>query len=1290
MRELGPPVNEEFRGTARFSVRKRIGSGGMGVVYHAYDRQRGLDVALKTLRFADATAIYRLKKEFRSLAGVSHPNLVTLHELVNEGDLWFFTMELVRGSSFIDYVTRPDEEEHNTMDVARAPKTKLLVEDEITEVSTTVSTAKHTLKSMARMVPLSPLPIPQQEGIRPNLNLPRLYSSLRQLVDGLSALHRSGLLHRDIKPSNVLVTRSGRVVILDFGVALEVATNLKESSSGASSAGLAGTFAYMAPEQGTEETLSSAADWYSVGVMLFEALTGQLPFPGAGLDVLVRKNREAAPAPSSFVSGVPADLETLCSELLDRDPDRRPSGAAILERLGGAKSQSSISSFGLSEDPDQVPGKGGPFIGRNRHLASLDEAFAASKNRPVALYVRGDSGIGKTTLVKQFLHDLRRREDVVVFSGRCYERENVPFKALDSSIDALSRYLSRLPKDEINLFIPRGVRALARLFPVLERVEAVARAPRLPAQTPDQQELRRRAFRALKDLLARIAADRPVVLFIDDLQWSDTDSAALLIDLFGPPDPPPLLLIACFRSEDEATSPALLEVLRARLAPETEVRSLTVGALSDAEAVDLALTHLARSDDAAQRRAEEIAHEAAGSPFFVDVLARYARKESVTQGSDPEIRLDAIFERRLAKLAEPARRLLEVVAVAGRPIERDVAAWAAELSARDESGVLEALRAAHLVRTAQTSGSEILETYHDRIRAAVNRGLGKEKLAERHRDLARALEARRRDDHEALFFHYKESGDDRAAGQHAAAAGDQAARSLAFDRAAALYRTALPLERDLSSRRELSIKLASALANAGRGAEAARIYLDSARTADRDRSIELKRHAMEQYLLSGHVDTGLAVLDQVLEAVEMKVPRTTKGAFASRMLKQAQLWKKGLSFTERPPESQDKETLLRVDILWGAATGLGLVDFLRGADFQARHILEAINAGDPYRFVRAVAMEATYAGAAGSKSEKRALELISMAEETASRLQHPHAMALVAVSRGATSFLSGRWTDAMTQLDRADHQLRDTCTGAFWELALARIFFHGALYFLGKISELSRFVNYHMDEAEIRGDLLQSTSHRIGHSNFVWLAADNPERARRLVDEAMGRWSHSGYHLQHCLALLARARSCIYLGRGTEAFEVVEAEATRLKSSMLTRTQFLRVDVAAARARAALAAAEEGGDVGDLISVAAFEADQLDDERVRWADGLAALTRAGISILKRRDAEALESLERAERIFEETQMALYASVCRFRRGELLGGDAGRALVTAAAEWMRGQAIKNPRLITQVFLPSIHR
>ena len=169
-------------------MRRQLGAGGMGVVYEVHDRVRREVVALKTLLRARAADIYRLKREFRSLADVAHPNLVSLYELVVEGADCFFTMELVHGVNLVEYVRG--------------------------------SAATAALRAE------------------------RVRHVFRQLVEGIGALHRKGKLHRDIKPSNILVTPGGRVVILDFGLAGDIVPD--DAAIGES---MAGTPAYLAPER---------------------------------------------------------------------------------------------------------------------------------------------------------------------------------------------------------------------------------------------------------------------------------------------------------------------------------------------------------------------------------------------------------------------------------------------------------------------------------------------------------------------------------------------------------------------------------------------------------------------------------------------------------------------------------------------------------------------------------------------------------------------------------------------------------------------------------------------------------------------------------------------------------------------------------------------------------------------------------------------------------------------------------------------------------------------------------
>ena len=1237
-------LEDDFTSTDRFKVLRRLGKGGMGVVYEVVDREHDEHVALKTLKRLSANAVLRFKNEFRALQDIHHPNLVRLGELFERQGKWFFTMELIEGVSLLEYVRadggRPDAQPQSE-DRGETP---------------TLPTDGDEPEEDAE--PKKALPRGYDEE--------RLRSVLAQLASAICALHKTQQVHRDIKPSNILVTRGGQVKLLDFGLVTESPEKRIWADDH-----LVGTVSYMAPEQAAQKPVGPAADWYSVGVLLYQALTGKLPVRGTTEEVLFLKQAIEPVAPSQ-IARVPVDLEELCMALLRIDPSSRPDGAEVLRRLAA---------------PDMESGRVSrtPFVGRAGELVQLHGAFAAMRaGKRIAVLVDGESGVGKSAIARRFVQGLRRdHPGTVILLGRCYERESVPYKAVDGAIDSLTRYLTTLPSITVSKLLPEHMGLVGKVFPVMRRVEAIARATR-PPDNIDPVVLRARLFAAFRELWQRVARSAPLVVVIDDLQWADEESLALLDEILREPDAPPLLLVATVRAASKnEVGFRNVQDLAARIGG--DVRTVHVGTLprEDAYALVRSLAEGTSVDEGPD--ASAIAEAAGGHPLFIDELVR--QRLTRKRAGGPE-RLDEVLYARASALEPAARHVLSIVALAGTPLVQETAARAAGMDFSALARVVTPLRAQNLVRTSGVQRSNLVEPYHDRVREAVVERLPSDERRRLHGRLALALEASGEADPEALAVHFEGAGDRTRASEYAESAADDAAQKLAFDRAARLYRRALDLRpRQASEGSALLAKLGHALANAGRGGEAARAYLGAVEGARAEDVLDLRRRAAEQLLRSGLIDDGVEQLRVVLASIGMTLPTSPWSAVASLLLRRAQVRLRGIGFKERRAEEISPGELVRADICWSAGIALGMVDTVRGAHFQARGLLLALQVGEQYRVARALAGEAAFAAAPGREAKERAERLLAEARGAAEKVGHPFVLAWAALAEGIATYLLGEFGRCHEASVRAKAMF-EGCTGVAWERETADLYAILSAFYLGRMKDQIRLVERGRREADERGDLFASTYVRSGLAIMSWLARDDVEGARREVADTMQRWSQRGYFLAHFWCFIASAQTDLYAGEAERTYQRVKDEWPALGRSLLPRSiQIVRVEAHHLRARGAVALAVLADERrrASLLKEAERDASELMGEQTAYATPLAMLIRAAVLFQREDRAGAAALLDEAARAFDAADMPLYVAAARHRRGTLTG-DAG--VVAQAEAWMASEDIQSPARMVAMLAPGL--
>lgn len=456
----------------------------------------------------------------------------------------------------------------------------------------------------------------------------------------LDAIHRQGIIHKDIKPRNILMNPLTREVkLIDFNSATELS---REHQDGNLAGRLEGSLPYLSPEQTgrMNRDVDYRSDYYSLGVTFFELLTGTLPFTATDVVGWIHCHiSKPAPDPAAVNPAVPQMLAMIVRRLMAKNPEERYQSArgllADLERCQREWTQTGrIDRFALgAQDVSERFQVSQKLFGREPEVAALVDAFeSASQGAAKLLLVSGYSGVGKSSLIHELQRAVVRLRGTFVTGKFDQLERNVPYKALLQALRGLIRHLLSEPEERLaawrrDLGAALGAhgQVIVDLIPEFEQV--IGRQPPVPDLNPHEARARlQRLFRELMKAVAR--PDRPLIIFIDDLQWTDASTLELLVSLLGDEGLRHTLFIGAFR-DNEVKEGDLLSLTLRQLEAErpASVSRMVLQPLSEESLRHLVADTLRCDPEASAPLASLIFQKTAGNPFFANELLRMLHRE---------------------------------------------------------------------------------------------------------------------------------------------------------------------------------------------------------------------------------------------------------------------------------------------------------------------------------------------------------------------------------------------------------------------------------------------------------------------------------------------------------------------------------------------------------------------------------------------------------------------------------------------------------------------------------------
>lgn len=712
-----------LRNIGPFRVHEVLGSGGMGVVYRATHQKTGEEVALKTLQVITRALLTGIRQEIHALTCLRHPGVVRIVSAGIADGLPWYAMELLKGQTLRAHLSQGRYTDL-TGTVGAVTRSKVDIE--------APSQSKRPVMS-------GPTGATSSEHLAISLRV------IRQLCAPLAYIHGQGIVHCDLKPENIFI-QDEEPILVDLGVSSQfMSEGGREPLS--PEGHVAGSLSYMAPEQRFGELVDARADLYALGVILYESVTGRLPSSQPDIDSLLASVPDISP-----------ELLAIISKLLASRPADR---FGYAEDVARALEQVSPTKLGGTTVPVTNYVYRSDLVGRSEIVRNLDHAITnlVREKRGGALFLRGESGSGKTRLaVEATKFAARRRVTVVTCQCTTIDVETTPegrrptggpLEVLREVLVAAADRAQELGAEEVErLFGPR-IRILAQYEPTVAALASDSTHPEPPPTPP--QEARAQVIAAFGEVVLALADMVPLLLVIDDLQWIDELSlAALSWLLTAKPDDLPLLVLGAFRSEGLIDE--LAELLDSDGASVIDVPRLDGRGVQEMVAGMLAL------QDPPRALVDFVIQNTEGNPFFVAeylrtaisdgalerastgqwrLNARFADEDTLQSEHTQPRSLAALIDRRLRGLDDGSRSVVEWGGLLGREFDSDLISAGTSL---DETELVETLRELRLRHILEEPSSGRLRFVHDKIREGAYERIPLDRRRALHKQAAFVLE----------------------------------------------------------------------------------------------------------------------------------------------------------------------------------------------------------------------------------------------------------------------------------------------------------------------------------------------------------------------------------------------------------------------------------------------------------------------------------------------------------------------------------------------------------------------